>query len=377
MEESLIESIQADAIFKGIKNIENEYSFYYDESNNFRKLILKEQGLNTIPSHFSLGGIVKKKDKEVDPKVLLEGLNIQKSSTEIKSNQIFKGEFPLILKSRNLKTLLKNILDSDYLIHISIIDPFYYSIVDIIDSVLLENSDLIIAQWEIKDFVYLTLKNEEGLELDLYKLNYPNIKNEDLDKFKFLISNLLIKSYKNCKNPQARAFYKAFTDKFRQSKSLEFIQDNKDNVLIESLYHAYSHNTLLYKNSSHIFDIEKQIEPEFSKFKNFGENVQTDNYCFVDSKDLIELQVSDVIAGLFAKYHVFIDSHDGEELKKIKSDLTGDQKECLDLITKLINKSDNESSGLLYKVISIGEQIKNDFFIHSISYKLDNYIKNK
>ena len=129
-----------------LENMDNKYTFFYDETNNIRKFFLKENGkiniqLKELNQNFLLGGVCYeetttltsisfqklKKDLYLDKKIIEENL-------EIKFKHIAKGDFLQCLKSKKLKTFLEWILSNNLYIHYSSLDIFYWSIVDIIES---------------------------------------------------------------------------------------------------------------------------------------------------------------------------------------------------------------------------------------------------
>ena len=80
-------------------SIDNSYVFFYDETNNIRKLyILDDKTFNSEPIVFVLGGIVYKNNR-VNFDELKNLLKIQKSNNDIKLKHIAKGEFPEIISS--------------------------------------------------------------------------------------------------------------------------------------------------------------------------------------------------------------------------------------------------------------------------------------
>lgn len=76
-----------------IHGADERYTFYYDETNNIRKLYLTETGFNVAKhDNFVIGGIVLKLDHAiVNITALREELRIQNTATEIKLNHIATG----------------------------------------------------------------------------------------------------------------------------------------------------------------------------------------------------------------------------------------------------------------------------------------------
>ena len=67
----------------GYKDNGKEYIFYYDETNNYRKVKITEKGLNDFKvmfDNFTLGGICFEKSKERDNKELIKNLKLSKQA---------------------------------------------------------------------------------------------------------------------------------------------------------------------------------------------------------------------------------------------------------------------------------------------------------
>ncbi len=118
--------------------IDDLFTFYYDESNNIRKLHLTSKGLNVDKAcNFVLAGIVHKGETHcADFDALRRSLNIQLSAKEIKLKHIGTGSFENILKSKKLGVLLKWLIDNNFYLHYFNLNVLYWSIVDIIDSII-------------------------------------------------------------------------------------------------------------------------------------------------------------------------------------------------------------------------------------------------
>lgn len=76
-----------------LQNTDKVYTFYYDETNNIRKLYLKGSGFNVNKTdNFILAGILHEGlSSGSDFSNLFQMLNIQKSAHELKLKHIAKG----------------------------------------------------------------------------------------------------------------------------------------------------------------------------------------------------------------------------------------------------------------------------------------------
>jgi hypothetical protein len=311
---------------------------------------------------------------------IFKNLTIPKNVIEIKAKHIFKNDFISTLKSKNLKLFLDNILESNYLIHITSLNALYYSIVDIVDSIdpelLNDSSTLYQHHGLLKDFVYTSfIKNIDKTLKTLHNFQYPNIKNEKLEDFKIEVISIMREWLAEKTYSHVNYIYEDFINAFEKTKKLTFIQDETDNILIENLYHIYSQKSNLYKVSKHIFDEESVISHQFDYFSNHGENHQVKNYNFVKSNEVVEIQISDILSNLFGKYFTFIHDKSLDELITIRNSLSRDQTKTLDLIKSLIDEADQESKGFIYRITSYGEQVKHDYFMYGRLELAENYLK--
>ena len=73
--------------------------------------------------------------------------------------------------------------------------------------------------------------------------------------------------------------------------------------MIEDLMQFYYHFVLLFQNSFHIFDDQKEIRRKLEQYEFVGKYSKIlRNYTFADSKSDIMIQISDVISGTYANY---------------------------------------------------------------------------
>lgn len=124
-------------IFSGqpLYGLDEEYAFFYDETNNIRKFWIRDDGFNEKPKNFVLGGIVHKKSESLTGlDGLLKALHIQRSAKEIKFNQLATGSYLGVLNSKKIRTLLEWLIANEVFIHYTNFNILYWSLVDIVDS---------------------------------------------------------------------------------------------------------------------------------------------------------------------------------------------------------------------------------------------------
>ena len=358
--------------FMQLENTDNKYTFFYDETNNIRKLFLKEDGtvniqLKELNQNFLLGGVCYeesttltsisfeklKQDLYLDKKIIEENL-------EIKFKHIAKGDFLKCLKSKKLKTFLKWILSNDLYIHYSSLDIFYWSIVDIIESSV-EHYE----QFRYEDLNYfkmifyeVTKVNIEDFLKILTKYNYPNILRNKNKKF----INEIIKYIDKYKNEVINDIevvnehsYLILIDILRNAKTNElvFIENNTPLELIDKFGEFYQRPLGLFINSKHIFDIEEEVINHFNTFEFCNGNIPLKNYVFEDSKNNFLIQVSDIIAGFLGKYMTFINELKFSEIDTIQDNLNSLQADNITLLFKLFAQSELKSKAFVHHVVPL------------------------
>jgi hypothetical protein len=172
----------------GLTKADGVYTFYYDETNNIRKLRVGPKGLNVgTPKTFVLGGIVHEGlPRGLDIETLRSAMRIQKTAAEIKLEHVAGGNFLNLLRSAKLTSFLRWVSNSGLMIHYMDVDPFYWSIVDIIDSILagLKESALYPYHAMLKGDLVAILRDDQRATVDLfYRYDYPGLAPGDRKRF--------------------------------------------------------------------------------------------------------------------------------------------------------------------------------------------------
>lgn len=351
--------------------VNDKFTFYYDESNNIRKLNLTSKGLNVEKSrNFVLAGLVHRGDSHcADFELLKKSLCLQKSAKEFKLKHIGKGSFENLLKSEKLNILLQWLLDNDLYIHYFSLNVLYWSIVDIVDSVIknlnpVEQQFFIQSHMLVKSDLYKVIVSNEALFLEkLREFEYPNIKSDRVKEFaSFLVG--FVKENSETLSEDRKYLLNKFMESAEDSTELLFIMNEEDHILISNFFIYYLRKICLFKNSKHFFDEEKEIECIFNKYDLIDNSRVIKNYFFVNSKKMLEIQVSDVLAGLLAKYSSFLLDTGKDKIKTIKNGLDHKQQSNLGLLEKLIDNSDAVSRGFFCRIASEDEYLKNNYFMH-------------
>lgn len=344
-------------------DFESSFTFYYDETNNIRKFYVKENDFNyAFSSNFVLGGVVLEGDAP-DLKQMFEGLNLQKSVKEVKFKHVANGNFLDCLTSNKLSYFLDYLLANNIFIHFSSVNILYYSIVDIVDSAIVSSE----AAMELDHSFSLHLKNDlyklAKIEIDsvvelFYRFEYPNIKKERLTSFIESLSSLFDRYLQTNEFHFGLESLRQILKEAKKKGSLPFIMDEEDFILLKDFSQFYMRPIYIFKNSTHIFDNEVSIAEILDnvQFKDGANLLKT--YTFEDSKNSQLLQVSDVIVGLIGKLTNFFNTHSQDEIFQCMNSLTDMQANNIDMLLKLILKSNEKNVGFLHSIDSFEELSK-------------------
>ncbi|MGF1770616.1 hypothetical protein L4D06_25030 [Enterovibrio makurazakiensis] len=372
---------------------ENNYTFYYDESNNVRTLSLETDKYNVdnddnqkASMNFILAGIAHKSDvNDINVSTLIEKLALQDNVKEIKFKHIAKGNFEQVLKSQKLTVFLEWLLESSCYVHYFNLNMEYWSFIDLIDDVFFyavnkkPNSfnHTIDARHYLdyyKDALYRLVRLDKATFISLVKkYNYPKIRKGFESKLIREI-NKIIKENIRYNNILKTGIDEQTQREFRDLSGLLSICSDIDKLettydldedLLLSGFHSFYHNRgVSFKYSSHKFDMESIIEEKFEILKKAGDhNLINLNYSFVNSEESRLIQISDVVSGLFNKYFTYVNFELLENIKDKRKQLNDRQLLNLNLLREIVDKSDLECSQFLFYVMSLSESEKHNILL--------------
>lgn len=163
------------------------YTFYYDESNNPRKVRLAGRSTSPIRGASSSPGW----STQV-PRVRSmshrcgAALRLQTTADEFKLKHLAKGDFLGVLGARRIEVFLQWVLKADLHVHVQTLDPIYWSLVDIVDSAVAEIGDvrLMMLHLDIKDALCGALRRDLPATWRLLdSFGYPGLKPTDAGAF--------------------------------------------------------------------------------------------------------------------------------------------------------------------------------------------------
>ncbi|MGG0891875.1 DUF3800 domain-containing protein [Cytobacillus horneckiae] len=349
----------------GVTNIDKKYILYYDETNNPRTFRLTDDGFNVNElEFFILGGIGFESDKSAsddDIDELFSNFRLQGNATEVKFKHIRQNaqDFLSLLSKPRVTILIEWLYEKQYSIHYSYVDNFYYTIVDIVDSMEESWFGGPVLNRELKDHFYSLIKEYQDWFISLLiEVDYPNIKNHK--KFVWEIVDWIWSV--NIGDDFYLEYLRQSLKSYR-NRQLVFLENNEDKVAISDYSTFYANLIVTFPKADHIFDHELSVEEllnanpiELSGHKDI-------NYKFVDSKDERLVQVSDLIVGVLRYWMAFLESVNIQELSEILNVLSELQKVKLKKFQEILLHSLDISTGFKHSVASNEFELKVSFFL--------------
>jgi hypothetical protein len=351
----------------GLIKANESYTFYHDETNNIRKLHVAAQGLNVAELKvFVLGGVVHEgPPRPIDIQSLRAAMRIQKTVPEIKLEHVAKGDFLKVVRSTKLTTFLRWITDNRLMVHYHELDPLYWSIVDIIDSILSKLRDPYLVQHHalLKSDLTAILRSDLPATISLfYRYDYPGLAPENRKLFLNELIDLLEHYSAVIAVPNA-AILKNVLKAGRGLDSLDFIEGYSPNMLIDDFSAFYQSRIAIFKHATHVLDMEETIRDRFLETPLTSGGEPVTHYRFADSKAEPGIQLSDVIVGLLGKMHTYFTETLSDEVAADRAELTGASLQNAELLRDLIAASDRANIAFLNHVSSGHDLDKLDLFL--------------
>lgn len=343
-------------------DFDENYTFYYDETNNIKKFHLKNGDFNAaFNSNFIVGGLCFL-GLRPDIDDIFEGLKLQPNVKEVKFKHLATGDFLDCLKSSKLTPFLEYLVKSPLYLHYSTLNLLFYSIVDIVDSGLNNTNEYeqhaLGFDRYLKNILYKICKeNISDVTKLFFTYEYPNIKENQVNNF---IQELItiIQQYKPKKEDEYGVAVLKKILKKSKDENLVFIQNETDHLLIGGLGNFYWRPVYTFSKSKHHFDNEDDIQKEMKNLTIILDGEELCDYTFLDSKTDLYTQCSDIIIGLTGKLSKFINTNSAEEIKNHVEDLTPLQHKNLSIYLDLYVKSIKKNVGLIHSTDSDEEMLK-------------------
>lgn len=352
-----------------LRNWDIPLRMYYDETNNIRRLTLSEVGLNAPDNRtFVIGGVAIPPEYTISGwEALRESLGIQRTANEVKYKHIAQIDYEEALSSRKLCKFLTWLLDSNFLIHYSALDVVYWSIIDIIES-LMPGDPLGINAYHLalKAELYdVVIRDHSAFMALLHKFLYPNVERANVSLFLKEVANFISLHAPADRNHISLLLKDTLLrGSAMDGLELPFLHDNEPGELINDFSIHFLHCVCTFKNASHIFDREKYVERVLDRVE-LRDGERRLDYKFADSKSEIGIQLSDIVTGFIGRHFSYLQSKSLPLLRERKANFSEMQLKNLHLIRDIISRSDIYSNGLFHAILPLDTIFKNDAFLHN------------
>lgn len=369
--EATSEAFSTLAPLLGLEPSNAHWTFYYDETGNYRTISYKDDVIpdeRSLTGDFILGGLAFK-SAEAEQRAIKRALELPSPQGEIKARSILGGSRDLVrvLSRRETTKFLRILEDNDVLVHYGSQNNLYFATVDIVDSLLVldELRSFQPFERELKNALFTCIGAEPKRFLDFVRgYGYPNVVAGDIGPFCRYLEGYV----RSCLG--AFGWYRAslmgdvsellceMLAVGSSSGELAFLSGNQEGELVRDYVHFYRHGCLMFPKSFHTYDTEPSVE---GKIGSMGRN-----YEFVDSKGNVLVQLSDVYVGLLARLFSFFDSLHPGKLSEQRSRFRGQARDNLRTVRDSLVRSGEANAALIYSVNARTELILRDYYLDEL-----------
>jgi len=357
----------AEIAFHGLTGVDDVYTFYYDETNNPRRLHVTPDGFNvTAPQCFVLGGVAHRgPPRPLDVEGLKQAVRLQASAKELKLAHLGKGDIFRLLASPKVEAFVDWLAAEDLLVHYFALDPLYWSTVDIIDSVISHGSVAHMQAFHLplKDDLFAVLAADADDIADLFhRFSYPNVDRANRRAF---LRELLrrLETREAVLDEFGYYMLKGVLQAGVHVESLTYLEGETPNTLIDSFAEFFVGRICLFKNARHLLDVEEVVQARLSTYRFRDGDRDADNFAFVDSQAEVGVQVSDALVGLLGKLFSYVTRVDAEQLLADRRALTAVQARTLGKLNGLLDRSQSQTPALFQQIVSLRSMCAGQFFL--------------
>jgi len=350
----------------GLTGVDETYTFYYDETNNIRRLSVKEAGFNVRePQAFVLGGIVHDgPPRDLDFASLRAALQLQPNVRELKFERIAHGDFLALLGSRKLTIFLEWIEAQGLHLHYFVLDTVYWSMVDIIDSIIADGASHVMpVAPQLKNDLYTLLRSDLDATADLYfRYGLPDLQPDQRAAFAGELLDLL--EYRSDELDHfSHYMLKGVLQMAAKASELPFIEGGTPRVLIEEFSAFFLHRICLFKNSQHILDDEDVVRNAIGERRFLDGDRVLDSYRFARSHDEPGIQISDGIVGLLGKCFSWLNVTDLHDIAEAIEGLNASQARNRRHLAALLDSSITRCAAFAHNSLSLEDHRRGALFL--------------
>lgn len=351
----------------GLDRADRTYTLYYDETNNHRLVRITEDGLNVPAAKcFVLGGIAQSgPPRELGFPALRESLRLQPSVRELKLVHLGKGDILRLLDSTKVAIFLQWIEQEGLFLHFQALDPVYWSIVDIVDSIVVEarQPQLMAMAWELKDALNTLIRADLASVIVLFRrFDYPNVGATKRAHFLEALIELLEPRHALLPDFHVRMLI-GVLQIGKKLDALPFLEGEEPRLLIAHYRDFYAARLCTLKNAFHILDAEDVVSRELATWRFMDGTTQLRHFRFAASHDEIGIQLSDPIVGLMGKLCSFVIEEDDDTVDEAREGLNQRQRTNLATLARLIDRSIDENCVFANYVMALSDRRKLSAFL--------------
>ncbi|HEY8272863.1 MAG TPA: hypothetical protein VIG33_18360 [Pseudobdellovibrionaceae bacterium] len=340
-----------------MKNTDEKFLLVYDETNNARKIYVDNGKFNVGDvGDFVLGGLALPPGYMEPPiSELRTRMRLDAGIKDIKLRHIGKGRFLDLIDAKKMAPFLDWFLENELLIHFSHIDPFYWALADIVDSLLTFSffEECIGYQYILKSDLFESLNQNQAQCLDIIeRYNFPDIRDEDIPSF--FAEIIMLVEMSNAILPDRLDALLVFLNEAMRVESLPFLSFEDPGVrgmLMDKFGAFYRHRLVLFKNSVHVLDEELEVKAFLENDIILSVFPEID-FKFVKSDDDSRVQISDLIIGLLGKLFTDLGRFSLEEIVKQAAAISAQGKTNLVTLDKIISRSESLTQAFHHHVCS-------------------------
>lgn len=340
----------------GLMGADDVFAFYYDETNNPRRIHVTAQGFNVrAPQCFVLGGVAHRgAAKPFDLPGLRRAVKLQDNAQELKLKHLGKGDILQLLGRPRVEAYLDWLGAEGLLIHFLALDPAYWSLVDIVDALLGLEELAPVRRFrnKLKNDLYRVLAVDLDDLADLYlRFDYPNVGAERLAAF-FRDLKARLEEREDLLDEFGFHMLKGVLDRGRHIEDLPLLRDEAPNIIIDGFADFFVSRLCLFKNAQHRLDVEEVVEAKLRGYRLVCRGGPLEHFSFVDSKAEAGVQASDPIVGLLGKLFSYAARAGRRQMMEDRLSLGEAQLRTLQKLSALLARSDAEMPALFQTVMA-------------------------
>lgn len=351
----------------GLTRVDDAYTLYYDETNNPRRLHVTANGFNVeAPLCFVLGGVAHRgAPRALDIASLRQTVRLQANAKELKRENLGKGDILQLLGMWKVEAFLDWVAAERLLIHYISLDPLYWGLVDIIDSVISHDhlAHMQAYHWQLKNDLFTVLAADWADTAALFhRYDYPDVGRVNRGGFVGEVRQRLEDRQALLVDFNYQVL-KGVLDAGRHVDQLFYLEDEMPNTLIDSFAMFFIDRLCLFKNAQHRLDVEEVIQAKLAGFRLVDGEQPLHHFSFVDSTAEPGIQISDCLVGLLGKLFSYVSRTEPAQIIADRRGLRPGQARTLAKLNALIDRSNTETAALTQQVGALRSMEAAQFFL--------------